>query len=92
MTVPTSREQDHYIMDEIQQLGTYDNHQLFDINTVQIHLRVTTLSDVVDAQGKGSALLKKYSKEQDQWTGTPSKMATTTGYYHITAESLESSS
>jgi hypothetical protein len=50
--VPTSQEQDHYIMDQIQQLGTYNNCQLFDINAVQMHLRVTTLSDVVDAQGK----------------------------------------
>jgi hypothetical protein len=39
-------------MDEIRQLGTYDNHQIFNINAVQIHLRVTTLSNVVDAQGK----------------------------------------
>jgi hypothetical protein len=39
-------------MDEMQQLGTYNNHQLFDITAVQMHLRVTTLSDVVDAQGK----------------------------------------
>jgi hypothetical protein len=50
--VPTSHEQDRYIMDKIQQLGTYNNCQLFDINAVQMHLRVTTLSDVVDAQGK----------------------------------------
>jgi hypothetical protein len=51
--VPTSRKQDRYIMDEIQQLGTFNNHQLFDSNTVRMHLRLTTLSDVVvDAQGK----------------------------------------
>jgi hypothetical protein len=50
--VPTSREQDCYIMDEIQQLGTYNNRQLFDINAVRMHLRVTILSDIVNAQGK----------------------------------------
>jgi hypothetical protein len=30
--VPTSREHDQYIMDEIRKLGIYDNHQLFHIN------------------------------------------------------------
>jgi len=50
--VPTSREHDRYIMDEIRKLGIYDNRQLFNINAVRMHLKVTTLSDVVDAQGK----------------------------------------
>jgi hypothetical protein len=39
-------------MDEIRKLGIYNNHQLFDINAVRMHLKVTTLSDVVTAQGK----------------------------------------
>jgi hypothetical protein len=50
--VPTSREHDRYIMDKIRKLGIYDNRQLFDINAVRLHLKVTTLSDVVTAQGK----------------------------------------
>jgi hypothetical protein len=39
-------------MDEIRKLGIYNNCQLFDINAVPMHLKVTTLSDVVAAQGK----------------------------------------
>jgi hypothetical protein len=50
--VPTSREHDRYIMDEIWKLGIYDNCQLFHINVVHMHLKVTTLLDVVAAQGK----------------------------------------
>jgi hypothetical protein len=39
-------------MDEIGKLGIYDNRQLFDINVVRMHLKVTMLLDVVTAQGK----------------------------------------
>ena len=39
-------------MSKIHKLGIYDNRQLFDINAVRLYLKVKTLSDVVDAQGK----------------------------------------
>jgi hypothetical protein len=39
-------------MDKTRKLGIYNNRQLFDINVVRLHLKVTTLSDVVTAQGK----------------------------------------
>jgi hypothetical protein len=68
--VPTSREHDWYIMDKIRKLGIYDNRQLFDINVVRMHLKVTMLSDVVAAQGKqiteevfeGTKPMDRYSK------------------------------
>jgi hypothetical protein len=47
-----SREHDSYIMYEFRQLGLYDNSQLFDLNAVRLYLKVTTLSDIVDVQGK----------------------------------------
>jgi hypothetical protein len=50
--VHASQEQDRYIMHEIWKLGIYDNSHLFDLNAVRMHLKVTTLSDIVDAQGK----------------------------------------
>ncbi len=50
--VHASWEHDMYIMDEIQKLGIYNNSQLFDLNAVWMHLKVMTLSDIVDAQGK----------------------------------------
>mgnify|MGYP006961843168 CR=1 FL=1 len=57
-------------MDEIRKLGIYDNRQLFDINAVCMHLKVTMLSDVVAAQGKqiteevleGTKPMDQYSK------------------------------
>jgi hypothetical protein len=76
-------------MDEMQQLGTYNNHQLFDITAVQMHLRVTTLSDVVDAQGKH--ITEEIFKGKTNGLVLPVKVATTTGYYHKTVESMESS-
>jgi hypothetical protein len=50
--VQPSREHDWFIMDEFRRLGLYNNRQLFDLNTVRLHLQVTTLSDIADAQGK----------------------------------------
>jgi hypothetical protein len=50
--VQPSREHDRFIMDEFRRLGLYNNQQLFDLNAVRLHLQVTTLSDIADAQGK----------------------------------------
>jgi hypothetical protein len=47
-----SQEHDWFIMDEFRRLGLYNNWQLFDLNTVRLHVQVTTLSDIADAQGK----------------------------------------
>jgi hypothetical protein len=91
-TGTNSREQDSYIMDEIRQLGTYNNCQLFDINAVQMHLRVTTLSDIVDAQGKhiteeifkGARPTDRYS--QLKW---PQQLVTTTKQRNLWKAALE---
>jgi hypothetical protein len=50
--IQPSREHDRFIMDEFRRLGLYNNWQLFNLNAVQLHLQVTTLSDIADAQGK----------------------------------------
>ena len=68
--VPTSRENDCHIMDAIRKLELYNDKQLFDINAVRMHLQVTTLSDIVDADGrritedayKGQKLSDRYSR------------------------------
>jgi hypothetical protein len=49
--LPASQEHDCHILDAIQQLGLYNDKQLFDINAVQLYLQITTLSDIVDAKG-----------------------------------------
>jgi hypothetical protein len=49
------QEHNCHIMDAIQQLGLYENKQLFDINAVWLHLQVITLSDIVDWGGGGSS-------------------------------------
>ncbi len=57
-------------MDKFWKVGIYDDHQLFDINVIHMHLKVMTLSDIVDAQGqqvteeafKGKKLSDRYSK------------------------------
>jgi hypothetical protein len=54
-----------------------------------MHLRVTTLSDVVDAQGKH--ITEEIFKGKTNGLVLPVKVATTTGYYHKTVESMESS-
>jgi hypothetical protein len=55
-------------MDTIRKLGIYDNHQLFDINMVHMHLKVTILSDVVPAQGKQiTEKVFKGTKPMDQY-------------------------
>jgi hypothetical protein len=66
-------------MDAIQQLGLYENKQLFDINAVWLHLQVITLSDIVDWGGgghrnvddafNGRKLTDRYSKFQ--WPRQP---------------------
>jgi hypothetical protein len=56
-------------MDEIRKLGIYDNRQLFNINVVCLHLKVTTLSDVVTAQGKQiTEEVFKGTKPTDQYS------------------------
>jgi hypothetical protein len=64
----------------------------FDINAVQMHLRVTTLSDVVDAQGKciseeifkGARPMDRYS--QLKW---PRQLVTTTKQRNLWKAALE---
>jgi hypothetical protein len=81
-------------MDKIRQLGTYNNCQLFDINAaVRMHLRVTTLSDVVNAQGKhiteeifkGARPTDRYS--QLKWPRQP--VSTTTKQRSLWKAALE---
>jgi hypothetical protein len=68
--VIASRENDCHLMDEVRKLGLYNDKQLFDINAVQMHLQVTTLSDIADAAGhriteeayKGQKLSDRYSR------------------------------
>jgi hypothetical protein len=50
--VQTSQEHDCQVMDAIRQLEIYDDKQFFDINAVQMYLQVTTLSNIVDANGQ----------------------------------------
>jgi hypothetical protein len=55
-----------------------------------MHLRVTTLSDIVDAQGK-HITEEIFKGGETNGLVLPVKVATTTGYYHKTVESMESS-
>ncbi len=90
--VPTSREQDRYIMDKIQLLSNYNNRQPFDINAVQMHLRVTTLSDVVDAQGKHiTEEIFKGARPTDRYSHVkwPQQPVTTTKQQNLWKAALE---
>lgn len=67
-----SREHDRYIMDDIRSLETFSTDELKDINACRIHLQVTTLSDIVEADGKritdeairGIPLSDRFSREK----------------------------
>ena len=50
-TLSLSRERDSYLMDEFRKLGIFSDDQLYDINACRLHLKVTTLSDIVDGSG-----------------------------------------
>jgi hypothetical protein len=73
-------------MDEFRRLGLYNNRQLFDLNAVRMHLQVTTLSDIADAQGKkitkevfeGMKPTDRYSKLK--W---PRQLVTTTKQWNL---------
>lgn len=68
--VRTSRKHDCHVMDAIQMLELYNDQQLFDINAVRMHLKVMTLSEIVNATGqriteeayKGQKLSDRYSR------------------------------
>jgi len=49
--LPLCGEGDRYLMDDFRGLQNLDNSDLYDINRVQIFLKVTTLSVIVDAAG-----------------------------------------
>jgi len=49
--LPLCRDGNRYLMDDFQTLQNLDDSDLDDINRVQIFLKVTTLSDIVDAAG-----------------------------------------
>jgi len=49
--LPLCRDGDQYLMDDFRTLQNLDDSDLYDINRVQIFLKVTTLSDSVDAAG-----------------------------------------
>jgi hypothetical protein len=79
-------------MDKIRKLGIYHICQLFNINAVRMHLKVTTLSDVVAAQGKqiteelftGTKPTDRYSKLK--W---PRQPVTTTKQQKLWKAALE---
>jgi hypothetical protein len=68
--VRKSRQHDCHIMDVVHKLEMYNHEQLFDINAVWMHLQITTLSDIADANGwkitdkafKGQKLSDRYSR------------------------------
>jgi hypothetical protein len=68
--VRKSRQHDCHIMDVVRKLEMYNHEQLFDINAVRMHLQITTLSDIADANGrkitdkafKGQKLSDRYSR------------------------------
>jgi hypothetical protein len=68
--VRKSHQHDCHIMDVVRKLEMYNHEQLFDINAVQMHLQITTLSDIADANGqkitdeafKGQKLSDRYSR------------------------------
>jgi hypothetical protein len=79
-------------MDEFRRLGLYNNRQLFDLNAVRLHLQVTTLSDIADAQGKkitkevfaGMKPTDRYSKLK--W---PRQLVTTMKQWNLRKAALE---
>ncbi len=68
--VQTSIKHNCHVMDAIQMLELYNDQPLFDINAVRMHLKVMTLSDIVDATCqriteeayKGQKLSDRYSR------------------------------
>jgi hypothetical protein len=79
-------------MDTTRKLGIYDNHQLFDINVVHMHLKVMILLDVVPAQGKQiTEEVFKGTKPMDQYYKLkwPRQMVTTTKQQKLWKAALE---
>jgi len=50
--VPLCREGDRYLMDDIRILECFDDKDLYDLNACQMHLQVTTLSDICNRSGQ----------------------------------------